>query len=126
MTLQTGLQVETALFPAGVELGFLDASLLVHARYCIFMFKSTWGVMRDLFYLFDISVQGLAERDNVENFGNASKAHGETKNDGPLLWADFNRFGTFLNLGTNSTNVCVMRDLDQSSGLTEGCVMRDY
>ncbi|KAJ6484820.1 hypothetical protein C8R45DRAFT_931258 [Mycena sanguinolenta] len=112
-------------------------------EYCIFTFKSTWGVTRDPFYLFDISVQGLAERDTMEKFGNPFKLHkecGSTRGYGLKL--DFAEivfpidFGSqkvsikrsgyfksiselFANQWTNLTNLCVMRDLDQSSGSTE-------
>ena len=46
-----------------------------------FTFKSTWGVTRDPFDLFDISAEGRAERDMVENFGNASKLCEEVGHD---------------------------------------------
>jgi hypothetical protein len=46
-------------------------------KYCTFTIKSTWGVTRDPFHVFDISVECLAERDMSENFGNRAKLCGE-------------------------------------------------
>ncbi|KAJ6452978.1 hypothetical protein C8R45DRAFT_945445 [Mycena sanguinolenta] len=101
------------------------------------MFKSTWGVTRDRFYLFDISAERPVERDMVENFGNASKPgcgwlswelkkkEKETKSAKgieallSIFEASQANFRVFPNQWTNSTKACVTRDLDQSSGSTE-------
>jgi hypothetical protein len=59
----------------------LFKSFLSSIDCCTFTFKSTWGVTRDSFDLFDISAEGPAERDMVQNIGNASKPCEEVEND---------------------------------------------
>ncbi|KAJ6479643.1 hypothetical protein C8R45DRAFT_933452 [Mycena sanguinolenta] len=73
--------------------GFVDRATSL--AYCVFTFKSKLGVTRDPIYLFDISVQGLAERDAVENFGNASKARAWMVKTSRALWGiwDMSTFG---------------------------------
>jgi hypothetical protein len=38
------------------------------SEYCTISFKSTRGVTRDMFYLFDISVETLVAHDTPQNF----------------------------------------------------------
>jgi hypothetical protein len=86
-------------------------------QYWTIPFKSTGGVTRDPFYLLDISAATEFFPWHLENFG---------------IWTENFAFFAFLfiftgNLGPlgGSTEAQVMRDIDQSSWSTGGCVMHD-